>query len=281
MYKTMLTGALILTAAMAQETRRLEIHTIDGPVAAGAVAFQGTPFFFERSEMVLDGAVVKGAPYSADAVTEMTQTLADGNRIHRATKATLYRDGQGRTRREQTLGELGPMTAAGEPVQTIMISDPATGTTYMMDSRSKVAHQMPAKGELAGKLAAEVKARVEKQFVRTETAGNVAYSVRINGSKSTIDGPSNVKKESLGTQMMEGVAVDGTRTTLTIPAGQICNEKPIQVVTESWFSPLLKTTIMTKTSDPRMGETVYKLTNVKLTEPDPTLFEPPADYTVQ
>jgi hypothetical protein len=91
----------------------------------------------------------------------------------------------------------------------------------------------------------------------------------------------NVKHESLGTQMIEGVSADGTRTTMTIPAGAIGNEQPINIVTERWFSSQLKTAVMTKTSDPRMGETDYKLSNVKLVEPDPGLFTVPADYTVQ
>ncbi|MSO30284.1 MAG: hypothetical protein EXQ48_04965 [Acidobacteria bacterium] len=79
---------------------------------------------------------------------------------------------------------------------------------------------------------------------------------------------------------MEGVIVDGTRITTTIPAGQIGNELPIHVVSERWFSPALKALVMSRQSDPRFGETTYRLTNITLGEPSPDLFEIPSDFTV-
>ena len=88
----------------------------------------------------------------------------------------------------------------------------------------------------------------------------------------------NVKTESLGKQAIEGVVAEGTRTTMSIPAGQIGNEQPIQIVSESWYSPELQTVILRKRSDPRSGETVTRYTNVSRAEPPRTLFEPPADF---
>jgi hypothetical protein len=270
--KTVLIGALILTAGLAQETRRVVISKTG--------ELQDQVFTYVGSEMAFDGAVVKGAPYSAEALTETTQTLADGNRIHRTTKSMLYRDSLGRTRREQTLGDIGPLMAAGEPMQTVVINDPVAGTTYMMNSREKIMHKLPNKGEMTARVEAELKTKAE-ELHRTGTA--MTYSVRINhggreGERKEEE-RKNIKTESLGTQMMEGVAADGTRTTLTIPAGQIGNEQPILVVTERWYSPQLQTTVLTRTTDPRMGETVYKLSNVKLEEPAPSLFTPPSDYS--
>ena len=92
--------------------------------------------------------------------------------------------------------------------------------------------------------------------------------------------PSEVKTEDLGTQTMEGLLVTGTRTTRTIPAGQIGNDKPISIVTEVWTSPDLKTIVSSKRSDPRMGEQTFQLTNIARTEPDPSLFAVPADFRV-
>jgi hypothetical protein len=86
--------------------------------------------------------------------------------------------------------------------------------------------------------------------------------------------------ESLGTQFMEGVVVEGTRTTVTIPAGQIGNELPIHIVSERWHSPELKALVMSRQADPRFGETTYRLTNIARAEPSPQLFEIPADFTV-
>jgi len=91
----------------------------------------------------------------------------------------------------------------------------------------------------------------------------------------------NVKTESLGTQTIEGVVAQGTRTTLTIPAGQMGNEQPIQIVTERWYSSDLQATIMVKRSDPREGDSVTRYTNVSRAEPSPALFQVPSDYKVQ
>jgi len=89
-----------------------------------------------------------------------------------------------------------------------------------------------------------------------------------------------VNQESLGTQAIEGVTAEGTRVTFTIPAGKIGNDRPIVTVNERWYSPELQTVVLTKNSDPRMGETTYRLTNINRSEPDPSLFQVPADYTV-
>jgi hypothetical protein len=88
-------------------------------------------------------------------------------------------------------------------------------------------------------------------------------------------------KESLGEQTIEGVRAQGTRVTRTIPAGRIGNERPIDIVSESWYSPDLQMVVQSKRSDPRVGETIYRLANVALAEPDATLFQVPAGVTVQ
>lgn len=91
----------------------------------------------------------------------------------------------------------------------------------------------------------------------------------------------NSNTESLGKQMIEGVEAEGKRTVTTIPAGAIGNELPIQIVSESWYSPELQTTVMSKRSDPTSGETMYRLTNIRRGEPDASLFQVPSDYTVK
>jgi len=99
--------------------------------------------------------------------------------------------------------------------------------------------------------------------------------------KVRVKGPEpNTKSEELGSQVMEGVSVQGKRVTRTIPAGEIGNERPLEIVTETWFSPELQVVVMSRTSDPRSGDSVYKLTNVSRAEPDRALFEVPADYHV-
>lgn len=201
------------------------------------------------------GPVVTGAPYSADAVTEITQTLADGNQIHQVTTTRVYRDSQGRTRREPTLNALGSTAAGTGGPQIAFINDPVAGMSYALD--------------LIGRTATS-------SVLRQPPAGAVRGDRR---SRRLVDS-ANTKTESLGRQLTAGVPADGTRVTVTIPAGQIGNAQPIQVVSERWYSPDLQLTVLSKRSDPRTGEIVSQLTNLSRAEPPATLFEVPADFQV-
>ncbi|HZF38566.1 MAG TPA: energy transducer TonB, partial [Blastocatellia bacterium] len=87
--------------------------------------------------------------------------------------------------------------------------------------------------------------------------------------------------EQLGKQMIEGVECEGTRTVTTLPIGAIGNEHPIETVGETWYSPELGMMILTKRSDPRFGESTYRVTNISRSEPDAELFQVPADYAVK
>ena len=271
-------------------------------------------FIFVASES-FGGKVVKGAPYSAESVTETIQTLADGNRIINRITSQVYRDSEGRTRREQTLKGLGILGAGEEPLQTIFINDPVAGVTYALDSRSHTAHKsVPFRFELGGKpgvdgqhfefkvapgSAAAVAGTTTRSMVltaplgaapttaplpppdvdhftmRTEAGGFATYAFKRMGPNP------NEVKEQLGKQTIEGVEAEGTRTTVTIPAGEIGNERPIEIVNERWYSPELQLMVMTRQSDPRTGETTYKLTNINRAEPAKSLFEVPSGYTVK
>lgn len=77
---------------------------------------------------------------------------------------------------------------------------------------------------------------------------------------------------------IEGVKAHGERTTWTIPAGQLGNEKPIVISREVWRSPELMLTVLSKDSDPRSGEVSYRLENLKRGEPDAQLMKVPGDY---
>jgi len=108
--------------------------------------------------------------------------------------------------------------------------------------------------------------------VATATAGGTMMR-RVNLSNS--------EKTSLGKQNIEGIECDRTRIVETIPAGTIGNEQPLQIVTESWYSPELQVVVLSKHSDPRTGETTTRMANVLRSEPDESLFKVPSDYTVQ
>lgn len=369
----------------------------------GNVVLSGQPgdgfsFTFLSSEMPFESKIVKGAPYSAESVSETTQVLSDGNRITRKTTAQIYRDGEGRTRRDQTATPLGPFATAEESPQTVFINDPVAGVNYVLNSRTRTAHKAMQysfhlkrlEGELkmsptvehqrrsaevtaaaaaaaggrapvvAGLLnsrakngpppvypavarAAKAEGRVVVEVVVNETGqvesanaveghpllraaavdaarkwefaptqlqgkpvkvmGRISFNfvlskdepaappippappaeghmrVHVGGDHRQLPDFKS-EKESLGKQSFDGVEAEGTRNTVTIPAGAIGNERPIQIVSERWFSAELQTVVMSRHSDPRFGETSYRLTNINRSEPDRTLFEVPAGYQI-
>ena len=85
----------------------------------------------------------------------------------------------------------------------------------------------------------------------------------------------------LGARDFEGVRAEGKQRSYTIPAGEIGNKNPITVTSETWYSPELQVTVYSKQSDPRSGDSIYRLANVKRTEQPLSLFSVPADYTVR
>ena len=279
------------------------------------------------------GAPVKGAPYSAVEVTENNQVLADGTRIHNENQTSVYRDSQGRVRRET-------------PQQTIIL-DPVAGTSFILNPKTMTATKTPLTMPLVYNRRAAVGAggvvsgpppvgsETGKVVTFGRTGGETAtFEVRVNPNGNTavtVDGrtvdPSSVavqrtltvngepvdertlamaqdkmkaaaemaasgggvlrnritapgKSESLGTQMIEGVNAEGTRFSTTLETGAIGNDRPIQVVNERWYSPELKTVILTKHSDPRMGEDIFRLTNINRSEPGADLFQVPTSYQI-
>jgi hypothetical protein len=276
------------------------------------------------------GPTVKGAPYSAVEVSENNQVLADGTRIHNESQTTVYRDSEGRVRRET-------------PNQTT-IMDPVNGVSYFLNPKTLTATKAPLAlpvvfnrravgGETKtftqdGVFAfgpaihadtvgenATFEARITKDGVTTVTVNGktvdpstitMGRSMTINGSpvddqafamaqdkmkaemaftagaggvlRSKITAPG--KTEALGTQVMEGVNAEGTRQSTTLETGAVGNDRPIQMVNERWFSADLKTVVMTRHSDPRTGEEIFRLINISRTEPGADLFQVPANYQI-
>lgn len=223
----------------------------------------GGPMELMGFEGMHGGKLVKGAPFSATSTSTTTQTLQNGTTINRSAQGAIYRDSEGRSRREVTFTGVGPLETTGGTHKVVAIFDPVAGVHYMLNPEKKVAHKMtlPANSGSADKAQAfeqKMQARQQKE----EASGAL-------------------KTESLGTQMVNGVNAEGTRTTRTIAAGEIGNDNPIQVVSERWYSAELQTVVKSSRTDPRFGTTTFSLTNIQKAEPAATLFTVPADYTVE
>jgi TonB family protein len=377
-----------------------EISFIPG-IAVGEVGVGGN-FSFAATEMSFDGKVVKGAPYAAEAVTEVIQTLGDGNRIVRRSSTQIFRDSEGRTRREQNMAAIGTWVTADQGAQRIYINDPVESVNYILDPRAQTAQKMTlssirvarpsmAPGVAGGRISSDsvsagavtgtqIKVsggvlqgsatnRVQPAYppiakaagatgavqvqVTLNEAGKVVEAQAVSGHpllrdaalaaarqwefkpiqisgnpvkaqglltfNFTLEGvsePVNAaiatttatavagtavapaavltttqpngtrvriesRKEELGKQIIEGVEAEGTRTIATIPAGAVGNERPIDIISERWYSAELQTVVMSRHLDPRSGETIYRLTNISRTEQPANLFQVPTDYTIR
>ena len=260
------------------------------------VAGDGQNTFVFESNM--ESPLVKGSPYTAKAITTTTQTLADGNKIVHTNEVQLARDSDGRTRREQSLAELGPWKT-NNTGSIVTINDPVAHTRYELHREGdKTFGTKTMSLERTRVLEQKARAEAEASQIREGhgssvgvgvgvgdepgigrnivimTSGNEASTVRYK-TESDANQSKNTKVEDLGTQTIEGVSAKGTRKTITIPAGQIGNEQPINIVSETWYSPELQLTVMSKRNDPRVGETEFRMTNIQRVEPDASLFQPP------
>ncbi len=219
---------------------------------------------FLGAEAGMPGRVVKNAPYSADIITETTQTLADGNHIRQSSTVRVYRDSEGRTRREQSLRSLNALAPNSNLPQMVFINDPVAGANSALNASEKTATRStwtPRTGEPG-----------QKGMMPRQAGQGPNRQFRGRGQNP------NVKTESLGKQTIEGVVAEGTRTTMTIPAGEMGNEQPLQVVSETWYSPELQAVVLSKRTDPRSGEHTTRMTNLTRSEPSRSLFEVPSEY---
>ena len=226
----------------------------------------------------LETKTVTGAPYSATAITTFTQTLADGTHITRTVTAQVARDSQGRTRREETLNAIGPLSGGGSEKHLIAINDPVEQSHYVLVPDQQIAMKGPA----ASIATLKASARWDQAPTKVTTSGGNVKFVAKEGAMMILGSPEEkAQVEDLGDQMIEGARAHGRREKRTIAVGEIGNDRPIDVSSETWFSDDLQTIVLSKRIDPRVGDSEYRLTNISRVEPQATLFEVPAGYTVR
>jgi hypothetical protein len=280
--------------------------------AQAAVAAPPDALRFTGPLMPMHGKAVKNAPYSAEAVSEQLQRLADGNEISRTSTTMNYRDSSGRTRQE--------IRDADGEIRSVTLYQPADGVTYLLNPRLKSATkvadpssaaraagagaaqarlaQLRADGKLPERRADggdEVIVKgiersdgdTRKQFqekVRIQIADSMA-GARIGpamaGAFGDVRWAARASTRELGSKEIEGIKAEGKLRSYEIPAGEIGNRNAIVVSNESWYAPELKVTVYSKHSDPRSGERIYRLSNIKREEPPPALFVVPPDYSVR
>lgn len=237
---------------------------------------------------------MKGAPYSAESITESVQVLADGNRIVTKSTSKSWRDSEGRMRMENNISPVGMWVPEGKNITLTTIDDPTTGNHYTFNNGDRTATKFTMHRS-------ETNLVEGKQITISSTSGAVfaggSDTTPARGFVSVLDAPStmvfhsadakvrmtseDVKHEDLGQKNIEGVICDGVRDTITIAAGAMGNERPIEIVTERWTSKELGMDILRKHTDPRSGETTFRVQNLVRGEQPRNLFELPADVKVE
>jgi hypothetical protein len=236
---------------------------------------------------------IAGSPFSATEERHSTQTLSDGTVLETTESTVLYRDNEGRTRSERTL----------QGKTTITIVDPIAHTNVRLDPSTKIAFK--SGGTLATAVlspATSDKAAYEAGVVAGMAGGRGGRGAGVAGTPATTADAkaalddlqkkmaemaasqrtnTNSVNEELGMMNQNGVPAQGTRTTLTIPVGQIGNSREIKVVNERWYSQELQMTVKSVNSDPRYGTSTYELRNINRSNPPLSFFQIPPDYTVQ
>ena len=231
---------------------------------------------FQTEILVFDRKLVKEEPFSATLIIEQ---FPEGAGEAHATTSLIYRDDEGRTRRD--------LMQADAP-ETTTINDPVSGFTYLIQHRNSAARRMnlsPHADEKSGDsitmMQKSISAKQHAGSYQTLPAPVTGGSEKGLKRQAAAAGAQTLNKsESLGEREIEGVATEGTRTKVTIPAGALGNESELQIVTERWYSPKLQTVILIERFDPRVGRSVYRLSGIKSVEPAKSLFSVPGNYKI-
>jgi hypothetical protein len=214
--------------------------------------------------------VVRAAPYSAERVYESVQVLADGNRIVQRRTEQLYRDADGRSRVE----------SEWQGKALVQIQDPVRNMSYRLYPGDKTGLRM-AIGEPAPASSAAPAVQQAGSNGISAGAAKVAEQLAPALASATASADSQRTVRSLGTRQMDGVTVEGSLETVTIAAGKAGNALPIVSTVESWHSRELKLDLYVKFNDPRYGEQITRVRNVRRNEPPASLFTASAEYTVR
>ncbi len=216
-----------------------------------------------------------GNPVTMTFERTQTQTLADGTHITNVTHESFYRDSEGRTRQDH---ELPFPVRTGAPMSSVVVQDPVAGFTLMWQTG----------GDSAGprhftSLDTDA-ARAQALQERADAAAANPPLPRLQRDPAPAQGRGDEHSQPkhnlqrLGTQEVQGVPCEATRATTVYPPGSLGNDRVITTITERCVSHEFGRALREVENDPRSGTRTLTLQSITRSEPDPTVFHPPADY---
>src|SRR6266481_373781 len=191
-------------------------------------------------------SAVPALPFSAKVELELVNQLQDGTLITHKTYNLDARDSQGRTRNEAR-NWINPSIGAEPRLIRIEVYDPATRTRINVFPLAKTARQW--------------------------TVGTTVPT-----APSSAPAKPETTTENIGSDSIEGLPVRGVRVSQTYPPGALGNDRPLIIITESWYSGDLKINLLTKRTDPRYGVQTVRVTELVRQEPDAALFAISDEY---
>jgi len=247
--------------------------------------------------VLAQAAPVRYSPYTAIEKTTFIQKLADGTTILREANVTMLRDSQGRTLRKETV-----QLAGGREMTHTVVADPVakTFTTWTTQSKFAVRNHLLAAARFPNPLPAVAGSSNPASLspgLGSGAGGSVGGSVNaINAAGPVLPGgigvglagffsdpnlKPTIKREKLEGKTIAGVYAEGIRMTTTYPVNSLGNDRPISMIRETWTSADLNINLYSVTDDPRSGMQITEVTSLDRSEPDVTLFDPPAGYEIK
>ncbi|AFL87611.1 hypothetical protein Terro_1302 [Terriglobus roseus DSM 18391] len=191
-----------------------------------------------------------GKPMSIITEQKTVQTFAEGLQITRVTRDSFYRDSLGRvlTKSEHPLD-------GGRSLVTFMLQDLAANESLFWNIAPGAA----------------------KEYTQTTLATPTPFVASVP-FQQPIDTRPLTKRDNLGEEYVGGFPCQAARMTTTYPIDTVGNDRPFAVVNETCMSREFGRSLKSSVDDPRNGKTTVTVLSISRGEPDPALFQPPADY---
>ncbi|HWE86882.1 MAG TPA: hypothetical protein VG267_18195 [Terracidiphilus sp.] len=197
-----------------------------------------------------------GAPFDLKLGAEWSRAMANGGSFTLVNERRIVRDSRGRIYQERFT--LVPKGGDLQPQMTVFqITDPDQHTWYNCAPYNKVC---------------------DLRSYRLSTT--MHFQPQLETSGALPDGKGYRQDDDLGEGSQHGLGTHGYREVYSFNPGAMGNDKEMTITREFWFSPQLGINLSSLVDNPQTGKQIFTVKELSTSEPDPSMFEVPADYRV-